>query len=164
VVFPRSIFPLGLLRAQTPAAAGAARVFKLVDFLGSAERLAWAKANGCPWVARTCYYAAQGGHLEVLQWARQHGCPSGSTTCSDAARGGHLAVLRWAREHDCPWNEYVLLRSYGRALGGAAVGAGARLPVEQVDVCSRFPAPPRDSGMGVAAASVGQLPPSRLIL
>ena len=40
LVYPRSIFPLGLLRAETPAA-GAARVFKLLSFLGSIERLAW---------------------------------------------------------------------------------------------------------------------------
>jgi len=28
-------------------------VFPRSNFLGSAERLGWAKANGCPWVART---------------------------------------------------------------------------------------------------------------
>ena len=33
---------------------------KLVDFVGSAERLAWAKANGCPWQEITCQYAAVG--------------------------------------------------------------------------------------------------------
>jgi hypothetical protein len=48
VVFPRAIFPFGLpTRAETTG--DAVRVFKLVDFLGSAERLAWAKAHGCPW-------------------------------------------------------------------------------------------------------------------
>jgi len=131
LVFPTSIFPFGLLHAETPPAAGAARVFKLVDFLGSAERLAWAKANGCPWNAGTCdlaaqegnlvalqwlrahgcrwnewtcYAAAGGGHLEALMYAREHGCPWDSRTCYYAARGGHLAVLRWAREHDCPWD------------------------------------------------------------
>jgi hypothetical protein len=61
VVCPRSIFPLGLPRAQMTIWGVLARVFKLVDFLGSAERLAWAKANGCPWVALTCRYAARAG-------------------------------------------------------------------------------------------------------
>jgi hypothetical protein len=60
-VCPRSIFPLGLPRAQMTIWGVLARVFKLVDFLGSAERLAWAKANGCPWVALTCRYAARAG-------------------------------------------------------------------------------------------------------
>jgi hypothetical protein len=102
VVFPRSIFPFGLpARAETTG--GSVRVFNLVDFLGSAERLAWAKANGCPWDAVTCQYAAWGGHLVALKFARQHGCPWDARTCHFAARGGHLEVLRWAREHQCPW-------------------------------------------------------------
>ena len=107
VVFPRSIFPFRifpfrLLRAETPPAEGAARVFKLVDFLGIAERLAWAKANGCPWNSGVCQYAAWGGHLEALKFARQHGCPWDARTCQLAAAGGHLAVLQRAREHGCP--------------------------------------------------------------
>jgi hypothetical protein len=31
---------------------------RLVAFVGSVERLAWAKASGCPWVARTCALGA----------------------------------------------------------------------------------------------------------
>jgi len=84
---------------------------KLVEFCTSVERLAWAKASGSPWVARTCALAAEHGHLEVLQWARVHGCPWDSAT-SD-----------------------VLYRSSWRALGGVAVGAGARVSVGNVDVC-----------------------------
>jgi hypothetical protein len=45
----------------------------LVEFLGSAERLAWAKSNGCPWTEETCAIAALGGHLAALRWARGHG-------------------------------------------------------------------------------------------
>ena len=105
VMFPRSLFPLGLLHAETPPLAGAARVFKLVDFLGIAKRMAWAKANGCPWNADTCHYAARGGHLAALQWAREHNCPWNTVTCWSADAGGHLKMLQWAREHDCPWNE-----------------------------------------------------------
>jgi len=48
---------------------------RLRDFVVTVDRLAWAKASGCPWVARTCMLAAKDGHLEVLQWAREHACP-----------------------------------------------------------------------------------------
>ena len=105
--FPRYIFPIGLLRAETPPAAGAARVFNIVDFLGSAERLAWAKANGCPWTWRVCLLAARRGHLKALRWARELGFPWNEETSEAAARGGHLAVLQWAREHDCPWDVFT---------------------------------------------------------
>ena len=104
LVFPRSIFPSGLLGAETPAA-GAARVFKLVDFLGIVDRLAWAKANGCPWDTRTCSLAARGGHLEALMYAREHGCSWDKRTCEQAALRGHLKVLQWARQHGCPWDD-----------------------------------------------------------
>ena len=70
-------------------------------FVGSVERLAWAKARGCRWDEGPCQYAARYGHLEVLRWAWQHRCPWDSTVCCWAARGGHLEVLRWARQHDC---------------------------------------------------------------
>ena len=131
LVYPRSIFPLGPPRAQMTAWV-VKRVFKLVDFLGTSERLAWAKANGCPWVAETCALRCTGrapcgaavvaaarlpvergdvlcaalhGHLALLQWAREHDCPWGEGTCYLASRGGHLQVLKWAREHGCPWNK-----------------------------------------------------------
>jgi hypothetical protein len=50
--------------------------------------LQWARANGCPWDAATCAWAAEGGHLEVLQWARANGCDWDKLTCSEAAWGG----------------------------------------------------------------------------
>ena len=78
---------------------------RLTEFVGSIERLAWAKASGCPWIARICSIAAWGGHLEVLKWAREQGCPWDERTCASAAKGGFLEVLRWAREHHCPWND-----------------------------------------------------------
>jgi len=68
---------------------------KLVDFVGSVERLAWAKANGCPWVAHTCRLVAVGGDLEALLWARAHGCPWHAGAWRLAALGGHLDVVRW---------------------------------------------------------------------
>jgi len=39
--------------------------FKVDDFVGSVEKLAWAKDNGCPWEIKTCALIAAGGHLEV---------------------------------------------------------------------------------------------------
>jgi hypothetical protein len=75
-VYLSSIFPDGLPRAETPRRRGApVRVFKLMEFVGSVERLAWARDNGCPWTAKTFALAAEEGSLKVLQWAREHGCP-----------------------------------------------------------------------------------------
>jgi len=94
------------------------------EFCTSAERLAWAKANGCPWglwdnwfrTTNPCALAAGGGHLEALQWARQQGCPWRASTCEAAADGGHLELLKWARKHDCPW--WGELVCAGAARGG----------------------------------------------
>ena len=80
---------------------GGPLLLRAEDFVGSVERLAWAKERGCPWDEGTCYYAAEGGHLEVLKWAWER-CPWDSRVCWSAARGGHLDVLRWAHEHWCP--------------------------------------------------------------
>ena len=79
--------------------------FELEEFCGSVQRLAWARANGCPWVPSVCALAAASGRVEVLQWAREHGCDWDENTCAEAAEGGHLEVLMWAREHGCPWEE-----------------------------------------------------------
>jgi hypothetical protein len=79
------------------------------DFVGSVERLAWAKARGCLWREDVCSWAARGGHLEVLQWAWERRCPWDSQACHCAAGGGHLEVLQWAREHGCEWDEDTCL-------------------------------------------------------
>jgi len=90
---------------------------RLEEFVGSVQRLAWAKASGCPWVARISLLAARGGSLDVLRWAWAHGCPWNART---------RTACRW-----------------GRTPGGAAVGAGAGLSVGCVDVrrCSSGRAP-----------------------
>jgi len=80
---------------------------KIKDFIGTVELLAWAKENGCPWVARTCAMIALHGHLEVLRRARELECPWDASTCAAAAGGGHLAVMVWARQHGCPWEENI---------------------------------------------------------
>ena len=33
------------------------------------------RADGWPWDAWTCRWAARGGHLEVLQWLHANNCP-----------------------------------------------------------------------------------------
>jgi hypothetical protein len=110
----------------------------LPEFVGSVARLAWAKANACPWVwgTRTCGAIATGGQLEVLQWAREHHCPWDEETSANAALGGHMAVSKWAWEHNCPLTEYNALckRRGGRASRYSAVAACARLPVEFGDM------------------------------
>jgi hypothetical protein len=74
-----------------PTCAPAHRAFgvklKVDDFVGSVERLAWAKENGCRWGnsrgalvgvwrdSRIYRLIARGGQLDVLKWAREHGCP-----------------------------------------------------------------------------------------
>jgi hypothetical protein len=67
---------------------------------GHLKLLQWARANGAPWTARTCAYAARGSHLDVLQWAQAsaNGCPWDESTCAMAAEGGHLNMLQWARQ------------------------------------------------------------------
>ena len=99
---------------------------RLKEFCTSAERLAWAKASGCPWydslgAARRsgslnpCALAAGGGLLEVLQWAREHLCAWNAATCAHAAEGGHLEELQWAREKGCQWDAKTCARA---AAGG----------------------------------------------
>ena len=74
------------------------------------ELLKWLRLDQdppCPWDEHTCFYAAEGGHLEVLKFVRGQDppCPWGVRTCADAAKEGHLEVLKWARSQDppCPW-------------------------------------------------------------
>jgi len=89
-------------------------LLKIEDFVGSVERLAWAKANDCWWDERTCAIVAGGGRLEVLRWARAYDCPWDESLdipehdcCARAAEGGHLDVLGWLRDHHCPWDSWT---------------------------------------------------------
>ena len=86
-----------------------AQYFKFIEIdcwkvasAGALKLLQWARANGCPWDAWTCAYAAQGGHLTVLQWSRANGCPWDAWTCTWAAAEGHLTLQQWARANGCP--------------------------------------------------------------
>jgi hypothetical protein len=103
------------------AGRGGAAPLNLSDFVGSKERLAWARANGCAWEERTCACAAAGGNLDVLRWAHvEEGCPWDESTCGQAAQGGHLEVLKWAREQHCLWIKADITRL--AALGGHLAG------------------------------------------
>jgi hypothetical protein len=63
----KGIFIQPLQHLHLPRAGkGGAVKLKLVDFVGSVKRLAWAKDNGCQWSTQTCAYIAMGGILEVL--------------------------------------------------------------------------------------------------
>jgi len=71
------------------AGTGGAPPLKLEDFVGSVERLAWAKSNArVPWNKSTCAVIAGGGRVEVLQWAREHGCPWNASVCAYASARG----------------------------------------------------------------------------
>jgi hypothetical protein len=98
----------------TEGGEGGPLLLRVRDFVGSVERLAWAKERGCPWDASVCEYAADGGHLDVLKWAWEHGCEWNQWTCAFAAREGYIEVLRWAHEHGCPWGAATCqLAAYG---------------------------------------------------
>jgi len=111
---------------------------ELREFCTSVERLAWAKASGCPWVARTCSYAAGGGWLEVLQWARVHDCPWDERTCEM----GRSVGAPWCPEVGAgaplpvESGKDVCIRRVRWAAGGTAVGTGARVPLGHRDVLS----------------------------
>jgi hypothetical protein len=102
---------------------------KVRQFVGSVARLAWAKASGCPWSARTSEVVAWGGRLEVLQWAWERECPWGVGTCYEAAQGGHREVLKWAQAHQCPYDKWTpVWATYGGYME-VVRWARARLPV-----------------------------------
>jgi hypothetical protein len=73
---------------------------------GDLEMLKALRADDCPWDARTCTYAAAGGHPVV---SRKH---RGTTTTASCASGrartrrraATSKTLKWAREKGCPWD------------------------------------------------------------
>jgi hypothetical protein len=57
-----------------------------------------AREHGCPWNARVCHCAAEGGHLQVLRWLREHGCPWEKRACAHiAGRYGYYEIRAWVR-------------------------------------------------------------------
>ena len=72
------------------------------------------------------------GHFQVLQWARANGCPWNAKTCEQAAMGGHLEILQWAHANSCPWDEkemYVAAQNGHEAVVRALIEAGADVGV-----------------------------------
>ncbi|CAB9499172.1 ankyrin repeat protein [Seminavis robusta] len=70
---------------------------------GHLDLLIWLLATGrIPMHPGICWRAARGGHLEVLQWARANRCPWDARTCHEAERKGHVEILEWARANGCP--------------------------------------------------------------
>jgi hypothetical protein len=62
---------------------------------------------------RTCFGAAEYGHLETLKWARENGCPWDAETLVNAVTNEHYDVLRWALANDCPCDDLnVRLREW----------------------------------------------------
>lgn len=99
--------------------AEAEEVLVVKDFVHRLERLAWAKANGCPWEDRTAAIIARHGVLEALMWATEHECPRGYSVYTAAALGGRLHVLSWLANVSgklCPWD--------GCATAAAAASGG----------------------------------------
>ena len=74
--------------------------------------------------------------------------------CALAAEGGHLDALKYARQQGCPWDEWTCLRAaLAWAPGCAEVGAGAPLLVDQAGLCICF--------MGAAVGAGARLPVER---
>ena len=71
-------------------------------FVGSVERLAWARDHGCPMDTTVCATVALHGQLDVLKWAVEQGLPWDALTTAAAAGGGRLDVLN-GRGKGCPW-------------------------------------------------------------
>ena len=128
------------------------RVHVLAAALGGhLDVLLWALANGCPWDASTCTFAAKDGHLKVLQWARVNGCPWDGGTCAGAAQRGHLEVLQWARANGCPWGGLQQSWEIGTCSGAAQGGHLEVLQWARENGC------PWDWKTCAFAASCGQL-------
>ena len=73
---------------------------------GSVSAMQYLRSVGCPWSQRTCFLAAEHGHLHILQMARDYGYPwSDVRTCTVAAKNGHLHIVQYARDNGCPWDK-----------------------------------------------------------
>jgi hypothetical protein len=69
------------------------------------ELLKWARANGAPWDAKACVWAAgdgdraDGGSLEALIWLVDNGCPFDyHATHAAAERREQIQIVSWLEE------------------------------------------------------------------
>jgi len=115
---------------------GGPLLLRLQDFVGSVERLAWAKARGCPWDESVCAYAARGGQLATGGTAVGLGTRSAGVYARRFGRApGGAAVGAGARVR--VGRAHMRARRYGRTPGGAEVGAREWVPVEHIHLFSR---------------------------
>jgi hypothetical protein len=81
--------------------------------LGNLEIVKYCVANGCPFTADACWYAAKNGHLECLKYLHEEvQVPWNSDTATSAAENGHLHIL-----------EYLVERKYDEFSGWACWNA-----------------------------------------
>ena len=82
-------------------------------YKGDLNKLRWIHMHDCAVLSTyACWNAAEGGHLHVLEWLHSMNCPWTAKTCEKAAEGGHLEaahngrleILKWLRDHGCPWD------------------------------------------------------------
>jgi len=74
---------------------GGPLLLRVMEFVGSVERLAWAKERGCPWDHEVFAAAAFCENLDVLRWAWERRCPwNWQVCCSRLAPRGAAGDLR----------------------------------------------------------------------
>jgi len=150
---------------------GGPLLLRVGNFVGSVERLAWAKESGCPWAESICAYRRPGrapGAAEVCAGvlSRRLGRAPGGAAVGAGARvrvgraDVHVrrsgrppgAVALGARAWVPVGFIHLSARRGGRAPARAVVCAGARLPVGYEDVYSRrFGRAPGSSEVGAGA-------------
>jgi len=72
----------------------------ILQYIRTVKEFPWKE-----WTHFSCFFAAQGGHLEILQWLHDQECPWDKKTCQIAAQEGHLPILKWLLKEGCPWNK-----------------------------------------------------------
>ena len=55
-------------------------------------------------LTKSCYYAAENGHLCCLKYLHEKGGLLTESTANAAVEHGHLECLRYLHENNCPWN------------------------------------------------------------
>lgn len=76
-------------------------VCQTASSFGSVNALKYARAQQCPWSAKT---ADTAGNLACLQYALQNVCPYTEYVCANAVKKGDLAMLQYAVEFGCTWD------------------------------------------------------------
>ena len=73
--------------------------------------------------------------MEVARWAKERGCPWDAWTCTGPRQAATWRCCSGCERTAAPWDEWTCAyAARGGHLGGAAVGASERMPVERVDL------------------------------